>query len=151
MRSDEIKAIFDQMASSYDDQWGKTMPIRDGLLFLLEAVFAGLPDNARILCVGAGTGEEIVYLATRFPQWTFAAVDPSSAMLDVCRNKAEKQGFGYKASMGHSLNHFYEKLLLLKERMNTGAGKRLAEERHLFMEEFISRFLAEWNCGPTIG
>jgi len=94
MRSDEIKAIFDQMASSYDDQWGKTMPIRDGLLFLLEAVFAGLPDNARILCVGAGTGEEIVYLATRFPQWTFAAVDPSSAMLDVCRNKAEKQGFG---------------------------------------------------------
>ena len=57
----------------------------------------------------------------------------------------------YKASKGHSLNHFYEKLLLLKERMNTEAGKRLAEERHLFMEEFVSRFLAEWNCGPTIG
>lgn len=93
MRSDEIKAIFDQQASSYDEQWAKTAPIRDGLLFLLEAVFAGLPGNARILCVGAGTGEEMVYLAKRFPQWTFAAVEPSGAMLDVCRNKAEKHGF----------------------------------------------------------
>ena len=52
----------------------------------------------------------------------------------------------YKASKGHSLNHFYEKLLLLKDRMNTAAGKRLAEERHLFMEEFVTRFLAEWHA-----
>jgi uncharacterized protein len=51
----------------------------------------------------------------------------------------------YKASKSHSLNHFYEKLFLLKDRMNTAAGKRLAEERHLFMEEFVSRFLSEWD------
>lgn len=93
MRSDEIKAIFDQQASSYDERWAKTAPIRDALHFLLEAVFAELPANARILCIGVGTGEEINYLARRFPQWTFAAVDPSVAMLDVCRNKAEKGGF----------------------------------------------------------
>ena len=94
MRSDEIKAIFDQQASSYDEHWGKTTPIREGLLFLLESVFAGLPRNARILCVGAGTGEEIVYLAKRFPLWTFTAVEPSGAMLDVCRKKAEKKEIG---------------------------------------------------------
>jgi tRNA (cmo5U34)-methyltransferase len=93
MRSDEIKAIFDQQASRYDEQWAKTAPIRDGLHFLLEAVFAELPANARILCVGAGTGEEMAYLAKRFPQWSFAAVEPSGAMLDVCRNKADKEGF----------------------------------------------------------
>jgi uncharacterized protein len=52
----------------------------------------------------------------------------------------------YKASKGHSLNHFYEKLFLLKDRMNTATGKRLAEERHLFMEEFVSRFLSEWDA-----
>ena len=51
----------------------------------------------------------------------------------------------YKASKGHSLNHFYEKLLLLKDRMNTATGKRLAEERHRFMEEFVARFLDEWE------
>lgn len=93
MRSDEIKAIFDQQASNYDERWAKTAPIRDALHLLLAAVFAGLPAEARILCVGAGTGEEIDYLAKRFPQWTFVALDPSSAMIEVCRNKAVQGGY----------------------------------------------------------
>lgn len=53
----------------------------------------------------------------------------------------------YKASKGHSLNHFYEKLFLLKDRMNTATGKAIALERHQFMEQFVSQFLAEWNVG----
>lgn len=93
MQSDEIKAIFDQQASSYDERWARTAPIRSALHFLLEAVFADLRADARILCVGAGTGEEIDYLARRYPQWTFTAVEPSGAMLDVCRDKAVKGGF----------------------------------------------------------
>lgn len=51
----------------------------------------------------------------------------------------------YKASKGASLNHFYEKLFLLKDRMNTPTGRALAEPRHRFMEEFVAQFLAEWN------
>ena len=51
----------------------------------------------------------------------------------------------YKASKGHSLNHFYEKLFLLKDRMNTATGRAMAEERHQFMEHYVARFLAEWN------
>lgn len=93
MRSDEIKAIFDQQAASYDERWAKTSPIRDALYFLLEAVFADLPADARILCVGAGTGEEIDWLAKRRPGWTFTAVEPSGAMLEACRAKAEKGGY----------------------------------------------------------
>src|SRR5690606_6905953 len=93
MRTDEITAIFDQQAASYDERWAKTAPIRDALHFLLEAVFAELPAQARLLCVGAGTGEEIAYLAKRFPEWRFCAVEPSAAMLDVCRAKAENEGF----------------------------------------------------------
>lgn len=93
MHNDEIKAIFDQQAASYDERWAKTAPIREALHFLLEAVFAELPTNARILCIGAGTGEEMNYLAKRFPQWTFTAVEPSAAMLEICRNKAEKGGY----------------------------------------------------------
>jgi len=50
----------------------------------------------------------------------------------------------YKKSGGTSLNHFYEKLLLLKDRFNTATGRRLAEERHAFLDEFVRRFLEEW-------
>lgn len=51
----------------------------------------------------------------------------------------------YKKSTGPTLNHFYEKLFLLKELMNTPTGKRMAEERHRFMEEYVERFLDEWG------
>ena len=93
MRSNDIKTSFDQQASSYDERWSKMAPVRDGLNFLLPAVFAGLPADARILCVGAGTGEEMVFLARRFPRWHFVAVEPSGAMLEICRSKAEQEGF----------------------------------------------------------
>ncbi|MGG5507489.1 MULTISPECIES: HD domain-containing protein [unclassified Myroides] len=51
----------------------------------------------------------------------------------------------YKAHKGTSINHFYEKLLLLKDLMNTEAGKRMAEERHRYMEGFLAQFYAEWQ------
>ena len=54
----------------------------------------------------------------------------------------------YKASRGHSLNHFYEKLFLLKERMNTPTGRVMAENRHQFMLDFVAQFLAEWDVAP---
>ena len=51
----------------------------------------------------------------------------------------------YRKSNDPSLNHFYEKLLKLKDLMNTECAKRLAEERHLYMEQFIEQFMKEWN------
>lgn len=57
----------------------------------------------------------------------------------------------YKAAKGCSLNHFHEKLFLLKERMNTPSGRALAEERHRFMENYVAQFLAEWHGAGHTG
>ncbi|MEZ7498468.1 HD domain-containing protein [Flavobacterium sp. Arc3] len=51
----------------------------------------------------------------------------------------------YKNSEAPTLNHFYEKLFLLKDKMNTSTGKQIALERHRFMETFIAQFYAEWD------
>ncbi len=56
-----------------------------------------------------------------------------------------KSAADYKNSPAPTINHFYEKLFLLKDMMNTGSGKRLANERHDYMVEFVARFKAEWN------
>ncbi len=51
----------------------------------------------------------------------------------------------YKKSNGPTINHFYEKLLLLKDEMNTKTGKQIAKERHTFMESYLKQFYAEWS------
>ncbi len=51
----------------------------------------------------------------------------------------------YKNSDSPTINHFYEKLLLLKDKMNTKTGSRIAKDRHTYMEKFLEQFYAEWN------
>ena len=51
----------------------------------------------------------------------------------------------YKKNSGPTLNHFYEKLLLLRDRLNTATARRLAEKRHAVLTEFVQQFLHEWG------
>lgn len=67
----QLEATFDQQSATYDQQWAKLAAFREGIHLLLGSVFAGLPQRARMLCVGSGTGAEIHSLATRFPGCTF--------------------------------------------------------------------------------
>lgn len=93
MDKDTVKSLFDQQAAGYDQQWARLAPLRDCLHLLVQSLFAGLPEDARLLSVGAGTGAEIAFLARAFPRWHFTAVDPSASMIEVCRQRAEAEGF----------------------------------------------------------
>jgi tRNA (cmo5U34)-methyltransferase len=85
-------AFDEQHAAEYDTRFAKAVAMTDALHLLTAAVLGGLPTDARVLSVGAGTGAEIVSLARRFPGWRFTAVEPSGPMLAVFRRKAEEGG-----------------------------------------------------------
>ncbi len=93
MKNQQSAIVFDQKtASAYDNRWAKLAPIRDSLDLLIRAILSELPADARILCVGVGTGAELINLAQAFPLWRFTAVEPAIAMLDVCRQRVEECG-----------------------------------------------------------
>ncbi|HET6408524.1 MAG TPA: class I SAM-dependent methyltransferase [Chthoniobacteraceae bacterium] len=96
MHQEKITAIFDQQAATYDEKWGRLAPINSALHLLTGAVLSGLPSTAHVLCVGVGTGSEILQLAETFPEWRFTAVEPSSAMLAVCQRRAEERGISQR-------------------------------------------------------
>jgi tRNA (cmo5U34)-methyltransferase len=98
VNDDELQNVFDRMASSYDGKLARMAPINNGLYFLMESVLAGLPQEARILCVGVGTGAELIHLAAVFPGWRFTAVEPSGAMLDACRKRVDEVGLSSRCS-----------------------------------------------------
>ncbi|HET8637794.1 MAG TPA: class I SAM-dependent methyltransferase [Acidobacteriaceae bacterium] len=101
MDSEELKAVFDQQAAGYDEQQQKVAPILNGFYFVLESALAELPDDARILGIGVGTGAELALLARKFPGASFTVVEPSGAMLEMCRKRAEGDGFASRCHFHH--------------------------------------------------
>lgn len=98
MNRNQLESTFDQQAGTYDQQWAKLAPLRDGIHLLMASIFSRLPQDARMLCVGAGTGAEIHFLAKRFPEWTFVAAEPSSGMVEVAKSRAEQHGYANRCT-----------------------------------------------------
>lgn len=98
VNNDELRGVFDRMASGYDSKLARMAPIYNALYFLLESVLGDLPHDARILCVGVATGTEMIELAGAFPGWRFTALEPSGAMLDVCRARVDDAGLSSRCS-----------------------------------------------------
>ena len=99
MKNQQTTLVFDQeFASSYDRRFAKLAPMHNALHLLIRMVLSELPNDARVLCVGVGTGSELIDLAQTFPQWKFTAVEPAAPMLDICRQKAEEYGIASRCT-----------------------------------------------------
>ena len=119
MQNQKSSIVFDQeRALSYDKRFAQLAPLRDALHLLIHAVLSELPADARILCVGVGTGSELIYLAQRFPEWRFTAVEPSAPMLEVCRRRTEECGIASRCGFTKATSiRFPHRTLLTRPRL----------------------------------
>jgi len=91
--------FFDEShAATYDENFAKLSPLKDALHLCMRATMHELPPDARVVCVGAGTGAELLYLANAFPGWTFVLVEPSGPMLQRCRQRTEEAGINQRCT-----------------------------------------------------
>ena len=100
MPNDAVQEIFEKMSpKDYDTTNQRLRAISDNLHFLSRIVLKDLPANARVLCVGVGTGAEILALGAAYPQWQFTGLDPSANMLSGCRERLAEQGLDQRCEL----------------------------------------------------
>ena len=102
MKNDVVAHFDKDRAATYDEQWKPLAPMMEALHLLTRIAFSALPERASILCVGAGTGTEILRLAEAYPRWRFAAVEPAEAMMEVCRQRLETAGLSDRCDFHQS-------------------------------------------------
>lgn len=151
--ADELDQRKEGLNSMLQELWMDTSE-REGVMFIVENVgygkslargddFVGtmefkiVEDADRLEAVGA------IAIARTFAyggKKGRAIHDPSAEVnTDMTRES-------YKKAENTSINHFYEKLLLLKDMMHTQSGRKAAEERHAFMESYLQQFYQEWDA-----
>lgn len=116
----------------------KTMSFKGGIVDSSQTTIEGMvvQDADRLDAIGAiGIARTFAYGGSKHRP----IYDPSIPPIDF--NSLEE----VKNAENHTINHFYEKLLKLKDLMNTNSAKLIAEQRHKFMENFLDEFYSEWN------
>ena len=116
----------------------QTMPYKGGVVDSTQHTLEGkiVQDADRLDAIGAiGIARTFAYGGSKNRQ----IYDPSIKPMDF------KDLNEVKNAENHTINHFYEKLLKLKDLMNTDTAKEIAEKRHKYMEEFLNEFYSEWN------
>lgn len=89
----------EEHAAIYDRQFEKIPTMRDAVHLGARLALDGLPEKARILCVGAGTGEDAIRLGAAQPNWHFQLTDPAPAMLAIARQRLEGAGLVERCSL----------------------------------------------------
>lgn len=97
---------FDQQkAATYEARWAPLAALRESLHLQMRFILHALPAQARVLCIGAGMGSELIALAQAFPGWRFTAVDPSAPMLEVCRQRVAGAGISERCDFHTAYAH----------------------------------------------
>jgi tRNA (cmo5U34)-methyltransferase len=146
MQQKHPSVFFDeQHAADYDRRFAKLAAFRESMDLLVRAILAELPADASILCVGAGTGTEILALATRHPLWRFTAVEPSGPMLDVCRRRTAEMGIDSRCT-------FHEGFLdSLPPTYPFDAATSLLVSQFILDRNARSQFFSEIGCRLRTG
>ena len=126
----------EEWAARFEDYANASIAGRDGLFRLAEASLAHLPEDARILVAGCGTGSEVLALASRHPGWRFEAVEPAQGMLAVCRQRLNK------AALSHRVTLHQRSVEGLRLRPCDGATAILVSQ-HIVDDQGASRFFSE--------
>jgi uncharacterized protein len=117
----------------------KTLSFKGGTVDSTQYTVEGkvVQDADRLDAIGAiGIARTFAYGGNKNREMYNADIPP----------KAFDDFIQYKDAKNTTINHFYEKLLKLKDLMNTPSGKQIATKRHEFMELYLNQFYAEWNC-----
>ncbi|CBW26031.1 conserved hypothetical protein [Halobacteriovorax marinus SJ] len=102
MSSNKFVELFEEMGGeNYDNSNKRFKPISDNLHFLNNLILRDLPNDAVILCVGVGTGADIIHLAKENEGWQFVGIDPSSAMLERCVANLKSEGLEHRCELFH--------------------------------------------------
>lgn len=102
MQKEFVSKIFDEMGGeAYDQNNSFFKPIHDNLHFLNSLILKNLPTQARILCVGVGTGADIIELANGHKDWSFVGIDPAQSMLKKCEEKLQAKGLKERCELFH--------------------------------------------------
>lgn len=94
--NDIFNSEFSRQYDAYNERLGE---IANNLHLLISLLLKKMPHQARILCVGVGTGSEIIRLAQHHPQWRFTGIDPSPDMLAVCQQKLDQAGIADRCAL----------------------------------------------------
>lgn len=89
----------DGWAARFEEYANASIAGREALFRLADASFSDLPEDARILVVGCGTGSEILTLASQHAGWRFEAVEPAQGMLAVCRQRLNSAGMTHRVNL----------------------------------------------------
>jgi len=128
---DQEKFFSGPAAAAYDQINSPLTTITDNLHLMIRLVLSDLPDKARILCVGVGTGTEIIRLAQHYPNWKFCGIEPSADMLDICKTKLNTANLNDRCDLHHGylneitgLNQFDAVLCILVTHFILDDGER---------------------------
>ena len=101
MHAEQTEFFGKEHAANYDKSSAGLAAIKDALHLVAKVALMDLPADSNILCVGAGTGAELIALAQSNPGWTFTALDSSAAMLDACKEKLAQAGLLARCDFHH--------------------------------------------------